>query len=439
MLTAERRTGSPPVPVTNGTLNALGKVHDDQDSDHGDGPGTEKHPLTGPEDAGAGDKGGISDLPRILCLTSTNFVYGAITSTMALIALPWEAKHLFPEFSAVALGAFLGINGVSQLVCPVAGTITDAWNSRLGRRRPFVILGTCIAFVGAAIMKWTSINYMPSFFPPALLFALVGLNVLYSAQQALVPDLVATRAQGIASGCIAMHLLTGALTGFLYVEQTRNEDFHVVYDLYFVELVVSCVLVCSVAAEHNRNPDAGWFGYITGGTVSTQTLVKGLRISKKDAPDFFYVAVSRTWYYIGVSCQAFMAFFLRDCLGTEDDSEQREQVSVIVLLGQLTAASIALPVSKLSDKIGRKKPIYIACAVMTSTYIGFLTSPKFPTREEQLTSIYVWAAIYGLGNGCYLAVDYALALDCLPWERARSRSGVVLTIYSSQTPLYDNI
>ena len=38
-----------------------------------------------------------------------------------------------------------------------------------------------------------------------------------------------------------------------------------------------------------------------------------------------------------------------------------------MLLGQLTAASIALPVSKLSDKVGRKKPIYIACAVMTST------------------------------------------------------------------------
>ena len=28
--------------------------------------------------------------------------------------------------------------------------------------------------------------------------------------------------------------------------------------------------------------------------------------------------------------------------------------------------------------------------------------------------MYFFAVVYGVGNGCYLSVDYALALDCLP-------------------------
>merc|ERR1719473_1768958 len=34
--------------------------------------------------------------------------------------------------------------------------------------------------------------------------------------------------------------------------------------------------------------------------------------------------------------------------------------------------------------------------------------------------VYVTAGLYGIGSGCYLAVDYALALDCLPPGRGSS-------------------
>ena len=50
-----------------------------------------------------------------------------------------------------------------------------------------------------------------------------------------------------------------------------------------------------------------------------------------------------------------------------------------------------------------------------------------------MTAIYVISAFYGLGNGCYLEVDYALALDCLPSKETAGKDLGVRTLRPSRT------
>jgi MFS family permease len=292
------------------------------------------------------------------------------------------------------------------------GNVSDAWESRLGKRRPFVVLGCVVTAIGSLAMRQSSLSQLPVSFTLSLLLAMLGLNCLYTAQTALVPDLVAPDAQGLASGMVGMQLLFGAVGGFVFVSKTAADDFHVVYYLYFVELLVCTGIVFYVGRETKVKKGAGWFGKAAEGTLSLAQLLRSMRIDKTISPDFFYVAVSRTFYYIGVSCQAFIVFFIRDVLGTLDEHELRTQVAIVVVTGQVTAGLVALPVGKLSDKLGRKPAIYISATVMAATYYGFLMASYF--GEYRMLAIYVMSSFYGLGNGCYLAVDYALALDCLP-------------------------
>lgn len=61
----------------------------------------------------------------------------------------------------------------------------------------------------------------------------------------------------------------------------------------------------------------------------------------------------------------------------------------------------------LSDRVGRKPLIYISGLVIILTYVEFM----FVSSQA---AVLIGGAIYGIGNGAYLSVDYALACDALP-------------------------
>jgi MFS family permease len=61
----------------------------------------------------------------------------------------------------------------------------------------------------------------------------------------------------------------------------------------------------------------------------------------------------------------------------------------------------------LSDRVGRKPLIYISGLVIILVYIEFM----FVSTQA---AVLMGGALYGIGNGAYLSVDYALACDALP-------------------------
>ena len=50
---------------------------------------------------------------------------------------------------------------------------------------------------------------------------------------------------------------------------------------------------------------------------------------------------------------------------------------------------------------------YVSCALMAAVYLGFALRPSVGV-------LMVLGVGYGIGNGMFLAVDYALACDVLP-------------------------
>ena len=76
---------------------------------------------------------------EIACITSFNFPFGALCGPMGIAILPLEAATMVPDDGSIALGLMMGVVGVSQLICPFAGKMSDCWQSRYGRRRPFIL------------------------------------------------------------------------------------------------------------------------------------------------------------------------------------------------------------------------------------------------------------------------------------------------------------
>jgi len=109
-----------------------------------------------------------------------------------------------------------------------------------------------------------------------------------------------------------------------------------------------------------------------------------------------------------------MLLYLRD-VAKVPEAQRDETCGMIGFITQALAGFFAAIVGFLSDRCHtRKIPIYSAVIVMCITYVLFICIPLYSTEENVITNIYWVCAIYGLGNGSFLAVDYALALDCVP-------------------------
>ena len=95
-------------------------------------------------------------LYTIAAILSTAFSYGCIMTTLFLITLPVECERVNLQHSnipkSVALGVFVTIAGVTQLISPIVGRLSDSYippvPHELGQRLPYLVLGSVTTVTG---------------------------------------------------------------------------------------------------------------------------------------------------------------------------------------------------------------------------------------------------------------------------------------------------
>lgn len=239
----------------------------------------------------------------------------------------------------------------------------------------------------------------------ALICAQSSLNVIYVAQASMVPD-SCTEAIGRASGMIAIMQCLGNFLGMLLfvVWSFSIQDSY----LLFAFLIVSVTTMVCLAVDEEPTLDHPERPVTPFAMVNTFRM--RLTGSEKD---FFWVLIGRLFYYAATAIQTFVYYYLRDLLLEPSESTIRENVGILVIVATAVGILVTYPAGQLSDRYGRKLFIYVACITMAVVYMGYIIAPALgPSNGLHL----VWAlgGVFGAGSGCYLAVDYALALDCLP-------------------------
>jgi hypothetical protein len=97
----------------------------------------------------------LLSLSTITCVLSTAFAYGCIMTTLFMITLPIECERIQNDWKtpkALALGVFVALAGLTQLISPFVGTLSDTYvppnQAELGQRLPYLILGSICAVIG---------------------------------------------------------------------------------------------------------------------------------------------------------------------------------------------------------------------------------------------------------------------------------------------------
>lgn len=390
---------------------------------------------------GAGDLPGSDTPTRIstwqqlalnLFWFANNIHWNALLSIMipAAVAtlLPFQDKGL--NFALVVAPGTL----IAFFVNPLVGSLSDYARFKLGRRRPFMLIGTVVnvvALVGFGMLCFLadgSLAITTVLVGMVLFFALIQFsnNFANAPWSAIIADKVPEKQRGSASGFYGLMTLLGTAVGVELAAAlvpynsasnqpppntgTFRTSLLVVFGLLALIQVVFVALTVLTVKER---PPAEPRRFTWSTFLSRFTLEPG------KYPDFTWILLTRLLIMTGIwAINFFLLYYFQDVLGIASGkpatafgiitvSTPGQALAVFLPLVLVCSALTVYAAGWLSDRVGRKKLVYLSGAMMTVVALIFIFLQNFPAAL-------VAALFFGLGFGAYTSVDWALATDVLP-------------------------
>ena len=327
--------------------------------------------------------------------------------------IPLILRETFHMNESLA-GAVMALDNILALfLLPFFGTLSDRCrNQKLGRRTPFILVGTAVAVVLMNLLplldngfaagggRWHFIAFIV-----VLGGLLVAMGSYRSPAVALMPDVTPKPLRSRANAIIN---LMGAVGGVLYLgvaavlyptDKVKNLV-HVNYQPLF--LVVSAIMAAAVAvllltireprlsaenrsleAQHpewNLAEDDG-----SGREVLPPAVKRSLR---------FLLASIALWYigYNGVT--TWFTTYISQIMG-----EGLGGASRCLLVATVGAIVSYIPIGVVASKVGRRKTILAGCALLAACFLaGFLLTTAFSSINFVMYIVFAlvglaWAAI----------------------------------------------
>ena len=154
-------------------------------------------------------------------------------------------------------------------------------------------------------------------------------------------------------------------------------------------------------------------------------LLRTYWVSPVKFPDFGWAFLSRFLVFMGVAYfLTYQFIFLTGALKL-DETAALKALALSQLITTAVTIVCTLLSGWLSDKIGRRKPVVLAAGLFVA--LGLLVIATATAMPQFL----IGAAIYGIGQGVYFAVDMALVAAVLPSAEDSAKDLGVFNIASA--------
>ncbi|CAN5551723.1 MFS transporter [soil metagenome] len=324
--------------------------------------------------------------------------------TVPVLATDWVA-------SVVAFGIISGIAGGFALITyPLTGALSDRTTSRLGRRRPWIIIGTLLFAISLLVLGLQTTMVGVGVFWS---LAIIGFCIVSAAITATISDQVPVNQRGFVSGWVSAPQAIGTVLGILIVVELGLALF-IGYAAMAVALIV-LVLPFALLMPDEVLPK------VLRPPFTLSRLVKGFWINPVKHPDFGWTLLGRILVNLGNALgTTLLLYFIMFGLGrTETAEDDLLTLTVVYLVFFIIAA---LGFGRLSDVLGRRKVfVYVAAYLqaIAALLLAFIPDLSIAT---------IGAALLGLGYGCFMAVDQALATQVLPDSHTRGKDLGIMNI-----------
>jgi Na+/melibiose symporter-like transporter len=308
----------------------------------------------------------------------------------------------------VALG-FTGLVGavVAFAVQPISAALSDSTRTRLGRRRPWILVGTALDVV--FLVALASAQTFLAFVVLGWLLQFSS-NLAQGPYQGYVPDMVPEQQVGVASGLVAMMQMVGQLVGAAIGGLAVWLG-----DAQLGFLALAVMLVATMLPTVLRVNDRP---VLMTPRMGSRLAGVGEALAEAWAHrSFVWLLVSRMFILMGTATLAATAqFFLTRSLAYSEP-EAASAILVLLLSAAVSAATAAAWAGGASDRLGRRRVIWLGCAIsaagMAIIALGS-AQPEIGVGGLRFPLAGLGAVPVGAGAGMFLAADWALLVDIIP-------------------------
>jgi MFS family permease len=305
-----------------------------------------------------------------------------------------------PDVQYTTLGIVLAAGVITAvLVQPTVGSISDYTISRFGRRKPYILIGTTLDLVFLVGLATSNSVIAVAAFVVLLQFSS---NFAQGPFQGYVPDLVPAPQVGLASGMVGLFTILGVVTG------TALASLGIALNDFTLPTIALGVIEFATMLSLFFRLDEGRKAKDRGGRSWPAIAAEAWGTDILRERSFVFLVASRFFVLGGCAFLLVLAVpYLERALGITDEGERASWIFITTLVAALCTAVATIPAARLSQRIGRKKVIYAACAVAG---LGLTIVALAPTPPVLVAG----AVLVGIGAGSFLAVDWALMTDIIP-------------------------
>ena len=347
--------------------------------------------------------------PALVGLTHLAFAHQFLWTALLVLIVPAQVVAISGEKNKDTALASVLVGGalMAALTQVYAGWLSDRSTSRFGRRRPFIVGGTLIALLALYIMG--TARSIPVLAVSYLLLQL-GFNIGQAAYQAVIPDRVTGAQRGGASGLLAFLGILGAMAAALVAGAlVKDGDFVSFQRVYIIiiglNLVLTATTVLVLREQPLQRPERPARPMPLRPRTSVAASWRRLRAAVAASPDFSWVFITRFLMMMGYwTVLTFLLYYVRDALGAANATHA---VALITEAVAVASAFGAFCGGYISDRLGRKPLVYASAGMVAVVSLAFIVT-------HTLGMALLVGALWGLGWGVFLGVDWALATDVLP-------------------------
>ncbi len=316
-------------------------------------------------------------------------VWGAILAVelqARVIGLSTTASEAVNTYSTIAAGGA----AIATMVQLMAGDFSDRMRARGRSRQAFYGLGVLFSIPA---IYWLLTAPTIATIGGAFAILEITMNVAGGPYQAVIPDYVEPGRRGVASSWMSAYQSIGNALG-LFVAA-------LVSDLRIVAaaLIVPLVSTYAASASYARTVRAAPLQVETS-AIATRALAALL--------------FSRGLINIGFfTLLGFLAFYVRDTLGSRDVRQTGLVFLVFTLAGILGAVASA----KATDRLDKRAVISVSVALLAAALAALALASSFAVA-------YAAAFVAGAAWGAFATADWALATTTLPQATMATAMGI---------------
>ncbi|MBR2403005.1 MAG: MFS transporter [Lachnospiraceae bacterium] len=300
-------------------------------------------------------------------------------------------------------------NILALFLLPIFGSLSDKVSTPIGKRMPFVLVGTGLAFTFLMLLDYSNKSRNLLLFVGTLFFLLIAMGLYRSPAVALMPDLTPKPLRSKGNAIINLMGAVGGVYTLLMIQVLVGSGdtpdyFPLFLSVGLLMLVSVAVLFLTIKENKLRkeiNIDDEPEDEETPAPKSTSELPKEVKRS------LFFILISIALWFI--SYNAVTTAFSR--YATHVWGMQNGGYANCLMVGTVAAIISYIPIGHLASKIGRKKSIMLGIVLLASCFFAasFMNTYHWIMNVFFAIIGFAWAAI-GV-NSLPMVVEMSAAGD----------------------------